>query len=202
MVQISPVPIRLGAASTACVLTGDLDLMRLLRFGAKLGGLIMAKKILFFFLVGYIFLGRAWAGEITLPEVPGWQATPADFLHYRGSFGRAFYIARTFTKEGATIQLFLAGGPEGEKFQHLLSDRLEMETKDYFLKYFQEGPFRCLISHSRPEKKGFMAVFLNDKPVVILFARYTGLTDQEIRTWLKSLDWESLKQQALTALKN
>ncbi len=149
-----------------------------------------------------VWLTSVWAGEVSLPDVPGWQATPADFLHYRGSFGRAFYITRTYTHDGAQIQLFLAGGPEGEKFQHLLSDRLEMETKDYYLKYFQEGPFRYLISHSRPDKKGFMAVFLNDKPVVILFARYQGLTDTEMKAWLKALDWEKLKEGSLAALKN
>ncbi len=161
------------------------------------------KRIFCVFL--YLFLGMAaavWAGDITLPDVPGWQATPADFLHYRGSFGRAFYITRTYSRDGASIQLFLAGGPEGEKFQHLLSDRLEMETKDYYLKYFQEGPFRYLISHSRPDKKGFMAVFLNDKPVVILFARYQGLSDEEIKTWLKALDWGKLKEGSLAALKD
>ncbi len=158
-------------------------------------------KFILLFLV-FLCATPALAGVVSLAEVEGWQAGPADFLHYRGAYGRAFYVTRVYQRDGARIQLFLAGGAEGEKFQHLLSGRLEVETKDYFLKYFQDGNYRLLISHSRPEKKGFMAVFLNEKPVIILFARYQGLSAEEIRTWLKHFDWDQLKQESLAELKD
>ncbi len=155
--------------------------------------------ILFFF---FWYPLSVQALGLELPVVSGWQASPPQFLHYQGGFGKAFYIARTYTNGEASIQVFLAGGPEGEKFSHLLSDRLEISTKDYYLKYIQDGPFRCLVSYTPPEKRGFMAVFLSKKPVVILFARYQGLTDKELYQWLKGFDWEKLRQKSIAVLGN
>ncbi len=154
------------------------------------------KRLIF----GLFFLlsGLVWAGSLELPDVSGWQATLPDFLSYKSGLTQAFYLRRLYqNQEGASIEVLLAGGLEGKKLERAFEGRFELETENYYLRYRQEGRYRVFATYSRPEKKGVYAIFLSKDPVLVLVARYQGLTDAQALAWLKTFNWEALRQKAL-----
>jgi len=141
-----------------------------------------------------------WAegADLTLPELPGWKASFPDFATYKSNLAQAFYLKRTYRKDnGASLEVLLAGGPEGKRLMQAFENRFEFETENFYLRYRKEGGYRLFTSYDRQEKKGIIAVFLQEDPIIILVARYTNLNDQEALELLKKLNWQSLKEKAL-----
>ncbi len=157
------------------------------------------RKLLFFFF--FLLVSRVWAISIELPPVSGWAASEPDFLVYSNGQTKAFYLRRLYQNEnGATIEVLLAGGLEGKRLEQALKGRFELETESYYLRYTQEGDYKVFATYHRPEKRGVYAVFLSTEPVLVLMARYQGLTDSEAISWLKRLDWNDLTEKALSLL--
>ncbi len=157
------------------------------------------------FLVFLTWVGTASgvfaSGLPSLEDLPSWQASPPEFLTYSGKF-KAFSLRRTYQREdGAQLDIFLAGGPEGARLMRVLKGRIEINTKEYLLKYDKEGAYQVLYSFVPPEKRGFIAVFLQEKPTVILFARFLALDLKEALNLLKTFDWARLLSQAQAFLK-
>ena len=166
----------------------------------------MHKLLKTIFLLGIgLFLLRTSvrAGELTLPELPGWKASFPDFATYKSDFARAFYLKRTYQKDnGAFMEVLLAGGPEGKRLRQAFENRFEFETENFYLRYRKEGRYRMFTTYDRQEKKGVIAVFLKEDPILILVARYQNLKDKEALDLLKSFDWPKLSDEAVRQLKN
>ena len=153
---------------------------------------LIGVSFFFFFLASLVE-----AGDLpTLKEVPSWRGSPPQYFSYQGG-SKAFYVRRIYQRnDGARVEVLLAGGTEGARLAKVLEGRFEIDTKEYKLKYLKEGPYRVLLSFTPAEKSGFWAVFLNDNPVIILFARFFQLEDQEALSFLKKLDWESISKRS------
>ncbi len=153
-----------------------------------------------FFVCFFLWSSPLWADSLELPDIPGWQASSPDFLTYKSGLTRAFYLRRVYHQNGAQMEILLAGGLEGKRLERAFEGRFEVETKDYYLRYRKEGPYRVFATYSRSEEKGVYAIFLSEDPVLVLIARYQGLTDDRALSWLKTLDWEVLKEKGISLL--
>ncbi|AEH44672.1 hypothetical protein Thein_0794 [Thermodesulfatator indicus DSM 15286] len=146
-----------------------------------------------------------WASKAELSflkDLAGWKASEPHYLKYAGGEQKAFYIRRFYERgDGARLEVLFAGGTQGEKLAQTLKGRLEVETPDFILKYRQIDGYRALISYAPKEKKGFVAIFLKDNPSLLLLARFSSLSDEEIWPILKQLGWSGLISQGLAFLK-
>ncbi len=148
-----------------------------------------------------LFFSPVWPQSLpALKELPQWEATSPEFLSYKGNF-KAFYLKRSYyRKDGARLEISLAGGSEGARLLRALKGRLEISTPSYMLKYSQEDGFQILSSFTPPDKQGFIAVFLKEEPAVVLLAHFSSLNLKEALKILKCFDWKGLLSQSLNFL--
>ncbi len=140
---------------------------------------------------------------LPLPELKGWQSSAPDFLKFTSEPGKAFYVKRFYDRpDGARLEVLFAGGSQGAKLARSLKGRLEVETPEFVLRYRKIDGYPALVSFAPKEKKGFIAIFLKEDPALLLLARFSSLTDQDVINILRELGWPKLIAEGLAYLKN